>query len=137
MKIVSPTMYAQPFGEKKFATPCEPFVLMSCAIVGGNAFRHASGIHQDGVLKCRETYEAVDPAEIGHPVGTQIVLGKLSGRAGFASRVRALGIAPSDAALERAFARFQELADGRGEIADEELVALCREPEAGARSARA
>ena len=107
------------------------------AIVGGNAFRHASGIHQDGVLKCRETYEAVDPAEIGHPFGTQIVLGKLSGRAGFASRVRALGIEPSEAALERAFARFQALADGRSEIADEELVALCREPDSGARAARA
>ncbi|MGH7291111.1 MAG: 2-isopropylmalate synthase, partial [Myxococcota bacterium] len=62
------------------------------AIVGGNAFRHASGIHQDGVLKRRETYETIDPAEIGHPVGTQIVLGKLSGRAGFASRVQALEI---------------------------------------------
>lgn len=107
------------------------------AIVGGNAFRHASGIHQDGVLKCRETYEAVDPAEIGHPIGTQIVLGKLSGRAGFASRVRALGLAPSEAALERAFARFQELADGRSEIGDVELAALCREPVSGERSARA
>ena len=77
------------------------------AIVGGNAFRHASGIHQDGVLKLRETYETIDPAEIGHPVGTEIVLGKLSGRAGFASRVRALGLCPTEASLERAFARFQ------------------------------
>ncbi|HYB11897.1 MAG TPA: 2-isopropylmalate synthase, partial [Myxococcota bacterium] len=48
------------------------------AIVGRNAFRHASGVHQDGVLKQRETYEVIDPAEIGHPVGTEIVLGKLS-----------------------------------------------------------
>ena len=59
-------------------------------VVGRNAFRHASGIHQDGVIKCRETYEVLDPASIGHPTGTQIVLGKLSGRAGFAARVRAL-----------------------------------------------
>jgi len=107
------------------------------AIVGGNAFRHASGIHQDGVLKRRETYETIDPAEIGHPVGTQIVLGKLSGRAGFAARVRALGLTPSEAALERAFGRFQALADGRGEVADEELFALCREPAAAAGAARA
>ncbi|MGH9887740.1 MAG: homocitrate synthase/isopropylmalate synthase family protein, partial [bacterium] len=102
------------------------------AIVGGNAFRHASGIHQDGVLKRRETYETIDPAEIGHPVGTQIVLGKLSGRAGFASRVHALELEVHGAALERAFARFQALANGRGEVSDEELVALCTEPESSA-----
>jgi len=107
------------------------------AIVGGNAFRHASGIHQDGVLKLRETYETIDPAEIGHPVGTQIVLGKLSGRAGFASRVRALGLCPTEAALERAFARFQALADSRGEVSDDELFTLCREPGLVAGDARA
>ncbi|MEX2206190.1 MAG: 2-isopropylmalate synthase [Myxococcota bacterium] len=107
------------------------------AIVGGNAFRHASGIHQDGVLKLRETYETIDPAEIGHPVGTQIVLGKLSGRAGFASRVRALGLCPSDASLERAFARFQAVADGQGEVSDDDLFALCREPEPAVGDARA
>jgi 2-isopropylmalate synthase len=100
------------------------------AIVGRNAFRHASGIHQDGVLKWRETYEAIDPAEIGHPVGTEIVLGKLSGRAGFAARAQALGIALDEAALQRAFARFQALADARGEVGDAEVVALCREPAA-------
>ena len=94
------------------------------AIVGKNAFRHASGIHQDGVLKWRETYEALDPAEIGHPVGTEIVLGKLSGRAGFAARAQALGIELSPAALERAFARFQTLADARGEVGDAELRLL-------------
>jgi len=104
------------------------------AIVGGNAFRHASGIHQDGVLKRRETYEAIDPAEIGHPVGTQIVLGKLSGRAGFASRVQALELGLDGAALERAFARFQAIADGCGEVSDDELVRLCREPVAEAAS---
>jgi 2-isopropylmalate synthase len=108
------------------------------AIVGGNAFRHASGIHQDGVLKWRETYEALDPAEIGHPVGTEIVLGKLSGRAGFAARAQALGIDLPPAALERAFARFQTLADGRGEVGDAEVAALCRDPEAaGARASAA
>ncbi|MFI5314650.1 MAG: 2-isopropylmalate synthase [Myxococcota bacterium] len=95
------------------------------AIVGRNAFRHASGIHQDGVLKNRGTYEAIDPAEIGHPVGTEIVLGKLSGRHGFASRARDLGFHLDGPALDRAFERFQRVADQRGEISDREVVALC------------
>ncbi len=95
------------------------------AIVGGNAFRHASGVHQDGVLKQRETYEVIDPAEIGHPVGTEIVLGKLSGRAGFAARAGKLGFVLSGAALERAFLRFQELADRKREIADDDVQQIC------------
>jgi 2-isopropylmalate synthase len=95
------------------------------AIVGRNAFRHASGIHQDGVLKHRETYEAIDPAAIGHPVGTEIVLGKLSGRAGFAAKARDLGFALEGERLQRAFARFQALADHRREVADEEVKAIC------------
>ncbi len=95
------------------------------AIVGRNAFRHASGIHQDGVLKHRATYEAIDPSEIGHPVGTEIVLGKLSGRHGFASRARELGFALDGVALDRAFERFQRIADQRGEIGDREVVAIC------------
>ncbi len=107
------------------------------AVVGRNAFRHASGIHQDGVLKLRETYETIDPAEIGHPTGTEIVLGKLSGRAGFASRVRALGLCASEAELERAFARFQAIADARGEVSDAELHALCVEPARAVGEARA
>jgi len=95
------------------------------AIVGKNAFRHASGVHQDGVLKQRETYEVIDPAEIGHPVGTEIVLGKLSGRAGFAARARKLGFVLSAAALERAFIRFQELADQKREVADDDVQQIC------------
>jgi 2-isopropylmalate synthase len=94
-------------------------------VVGRNAFRHASGIHQDGVLKHRETYELLDPAEIGHPVGTAIVLGKLSGRAGFASRAGALGFALAGERLERAFARFQELAARKPEVDDADLRAIC------------
>jgi 2-isopropylmalate synthase len=97
------------------------------AIVGKNAFRHASGIHQDGVLKLRETYEVIDPAWIGHPVGSEIVLGKLSGRSGFAARVAALGIALSDAELERAFRRFQRKAAASREVGDAELRVLCSE----------
>lgn len=95
------------------------------AIVGKNAFRHASGVHQDGVLKQRETYEVIDPAEIGHPVGTEIVLGKLSGRAGFAARARQLGFVLSAEALERAFLRFQELADRKREVADDDVQQIC------------
>jgi 2-isopropylmalate synthase len=97
------------------------------AVVGRNAFRHASGIHQDGVLKQRETYEVIDPAWIGHPVGSEIVLGKLSGRAGFAARVAALGIALSEGELERAFRRFQRTAAARREVHDAELRAICAE----------
>jgi 2-isopropylmalate synthase len=97
------------------------------AIVGRNAFRHASGIHQDGVLKQRETYEVIDPAWIGHPTGSEIVLGKLSGRAGFASRVAALGLALSESELERAFRRFQRIAAVTPEVGDAELRMLCSE----------
>jgi 2-isopropylmalate synthase len=96
------------------------------AVVGRNAFRHASGIHQDGVLKQRETYEVIDPAWIGHPVGSEIVLGKLSGRAGFAARVAALGIALSEAELERAFRRFQRVAATSREVSDADLRSITR-----------
>ena len=95
------------------------------AVVGGNAFRHASGVHQDGVLKHRETYETLDPAWIGHPEGTRIVLGKLSGRAGFAARARELGFPLEGAALERAFARFQAVADRSREVDDAALREIC------------
>jgi 2-isopropylmalate synthase len=94
------------------------------AVVGGNAFRHASGIHQDGVLKHRETYEVLDPVLIGHPVGSEIVLGKLSGRAGFASRINALGFALAEAELERAFRAFQRVAAERREVSDAQLREL-------------
>jgi len=94
-------------------------------VVGRNAFRHASGIHQDGVLKQRETYEVIDPAWIGRSQGTEIVLGKLSGRAGFADRVRCLGIEMAPEGLERAFRRFQVLADHTPEVGDAELRAVC------------
>jgi 2-isopropylmalate synthase len=97
------------------------------AIVGRNAFRHASGIHQDGVLKQRETYEVIDPAWIGHPVGSEIVLGKLSGRAGFAARVAALDLALSEAEQERAFRRFQRVAAVSREVSDAQLRDVCAE----------
>jgi 2-isopropylmalate synthase len=103
------------------------------AIVGGNAFRHASGIHQDGVIKWRESYEALDPAQIGHARGTEIVLGKLSGRAGFVNRVAALGMTLKSNEVERAFALFQRVANAEREIGDARLLEICREacPDAG------
>jgi 2-isopropylmalate synthase len=95
------------------------------AVVGRNAFRHASGIHQDGVLKKRETFEWIDPAMVGNPHGTEIVLGKLSGRAGFASRVASLGIELDSARLEAAFARFQTIADRKRELCEDDVRAAC------------
>jgi 2-isopropylmalate synthase len=95
------------------------------AIVGKNAFRHASGIHQDGVIKWRENYEVIDPALIGHPTGTEIVLGKLSGRAGFVARLADLGLRLEGTAMEQAFHRFQALADRKRDITDEDLRAIC------------
>ena len=94
------------------------------AIVGRNAFRHASGIHQDGILKRRETYELIDPREIGHPTGSEIVLGKLSGRAGFDARLRELGIDLDGEAFDRAFERFQALAARTREVCDDDLRAI-------------
>src|SRR4029453_4789031 len=98
---------------------------------GGNASRPASGIHQDGVLKNRATFECFDPAEVGHPEGTQIVLGKLSGRAGFAARAAALGLRLDDRALAHAFRRFQTLAATGAAVGDEEVRTACRLEQGG------
>lgn len=95
------------------------------AVVGDNAFKHASGIHQDGVLKHRENFESIDPAWVGHPVGTQIVLGKLSGRAGFLAKARQLGFDLSGAVADRAFTGFQALADRKRVVEDEDVRAIC------------
>lgn len=94
------------------------------AIVGANAFAHESGIHQDGVLKHRETYEIMRAEDVGW-TANRIVLGKLSGRNAFRQRLQVLGIAPeSEQALNEAFARFKELADRKTEIFDEDLQAI-------------
>ncbi|HZU84727.1 MAG TPA: 2-isopropylmalate synthase [Polyangiaceae bacterium] len=95
------------------------------AIVGRNAFRHASGIHQDGVIKHRTNYECIDPARIGHPVGTEIVLGKLSGRTGFAARARALGFDLRGDQLAQAFQAFQAIADQKREVSDDDVKRIC------------
>jgi len=95
------------------------------AVVGRNAFRHASGIHQDGVLKHRLNFECIDPARIGHPTGTEIVLGKLSGTAGFTARARALGFELDEVRLSRALKAFQALADRKREVTEEDIRAIC------------
>jgi len=94
------------------------------AIVGANAFAHASGIHQDGVLKARDTYEIMRAEDVGWSAN-RIVLGKLSGRNAFRQRLDELGIAlDGESALNEAFARFKDLADRKAEIFDEDLHAI-------------
>ena len=94
------------------------------AIVGANAFAHESGIHQDGVLKHRETYEIMRAEDVGWHAN-KLVLGKLSGRNALRNRLVELGIdLPDDEAFNIAFARFKELADKKGEVFDEDLHAL-------------
>ena len=94
------------------------------AIVGANAFAHASGIHQDGVLKARQTYEIMTAEDVGWSAN-KIVLGKLSGRNAFKQRLEALGIEmESEQALNDTFQRFKDLADRKAEIFDEDIHAL-------------
>jgi 2-isopropylmalate synthase len=97
------------------------------AIVGANAFAHESGIHQDGVLKSRETYEIMRAEDVGWSAN-RLVMGKHSGRNAFRSRLTELGVEfASEEELNGAFARFKELADKKHEIFDEDLQALVTE----------
>ena len=96
------------------------------AIVGENAFAHESGIHQDGILKYRETYEIMDPATVGIPKGT-LVLGKHSGRHAFKDRVVQLGYTLNDEQLQATFIKFKLLADKKKEVFDEDIEALVDE----------
>ncbi len=94
------------------------------AIVGANAFAHESGIHQDGVLKCRETYEIMSAQSVGWQ-DNRITLGKLSGRNAFRSRLSALGLkVGNDEQLNIAFKRFKELADKQKNVNDADLLTL-------------
>jgi 2-isopropylmalate synthase len=94
------------------------------AIVGANAFAHESGIHQDGILKFRETYEIMKAEDVGWSTN-KLSLGKLSGRAAFAARLEELGISfESKDDFNQAFSRFKDLADKKREIFDEDLQAL-------------
>ena len=97
------------------------------AIVGANAFAHESGIHQDGVLKHRETYEIMRAQDVGW-TANRMVLGKHSGRNAFKTRMKELGTTfESEAELNNAFARFKALADKKHEIYDDDLQALVTE----------
>jgi 2-isopropylmalate synthase len=94
------------------------------AVVGANAFAHASGIHQDGVLKARDTYEIMRAEDVGW-AANKIVLGKLSGRNAFKQRLQELGIdLQSETETNAAFTKFKELADRKSDIFDEDIIAL-------------
>jgi 2-isopropylmalate synthase len=96
------------------------------AIVGANAFAHESGIHQDGLLKEKLTYEIMKPEDIGlHK--TELVLGKHSGRHAFKSRLKELGYELSAEEIETAFLKFKQLADQKKYIFDEDIEALVSE----------
>jgi 2-isopropylmalate synthase len=94
------------------------------AIVGKNAFAHESGIHQDGMLKNKETYEIIRPEDIGLDMEDTLVLGKHSGRAAFKDKLAKLGFTLADEALNSSFERFKILADRKKEIYDDDLRAL-------------
>jgi 2-isopropylmalate synthase len=96
------------------------------AIVGENAFAHEAGIHQDGILKYRQTYEIMDPSTVGIPK-TALVLGKHSGRHAFKDRVTFLGYKLNDEQLEATFVKFKSLADKKKEVFDEDIEALVDE----------
>jgi len=101
------------------------------AIVGANAFAHESGIHQDGILKFRETYEIMRAEDVGWSAN-KLSLGKLSGRAAFSARLDELGISfSSKADFNETFIRFKELADKKREIFDEDLQALVSDVQMG------
>jgi 2-isopropylmalate synthase len=95
-------------------------------IVGANAFAHEAGIHQDGVMKNKLTYEIMRPDSVGR-LSNSLVLGKHSGRHAFAQRLRELGIDLERVDVNDAFARFKVLADKKKEVYDEDLFAICAE----------
>ncbi len=96
------------------------------AIVGANAFRHQSGIHQDGVLKKSITYEIIDPKSVGIP-SSALVLSKVSGRHAFKERLAELGYTLSEEELNRAFQGFKKLADKKKEVTDKDIESLIAE----------
>jgi 2-isopropylmalate synthase len=93
------------------------------AIVGGNAFSHSSGIHVDGFLKERQTYEIIRPEDVGIPE-SRVVLTARTGRAGLRDRLKKLGYAPSEEELNQTYQRFLAVADKKQEVFDEDLVAI-------------
>ena len=96
------------------------------AIVGANAFAHSSGIHQDGVLKARDTYEIIDPADVG-AAGSEIILSARSGHAALRHRLAELGYTFADAEFDEVYQRFLEIADQKKEVYDEDLESMVQE----------
>jgi len=96
------------------------------AIVGANAFRHESGIHQDGVIKMPITFEIMDPKTVGIPASS-LVLGKLSGRHAFKERLAELGYSLNEEDLNRAFTAFKEVADKKKSVTDRDIESLIAE----------
>ncbi len=96
------------------------------AIVGANAFAHSSGIHQDGVLKKRDTYEIIDPADVG-AAGSEIILSARSGHAALRHRLSELGYSFEDTEFDDVYQRFLEVADQKKEVYDEDLEAIVEE----------
>ncbi len=102
------------------------YVQPNKAIVGANAFAHESGIHQDGLLKEKSTYEIIRPESVGFH-STKLILGKHSGRHAFKTRLKELGYDLSDQEINRVFEKFKRLADQKKEIFDEDIEALISE----------
>lgn len=98
-------------------------VQVNKAIVGANAFAHEAGIHQDGMLKERTTYEIMNPQDVGWE-GTKLVVGKHSGRAGFRNALNELGFRLDDEQLQQAYLKFLELADRKKHVSAADLTAL-------------
>jgi 2-isopropylmalate synthase len=96
------------------------------AIVGANAFAHESGIHQDGMLKNKQTYEIMTPESVGWK-GEGLIMGKHSGRHAFTKRLAEMGFDLSGESLERAFIRFKEIADKKKEVFEDDLIAIAEE----------
>jgi len=119
-RIVTPEIYkVSRLVSKYTGFPVAP----NKAIVGHNAFRHESGIHQDGVLKERTTYEIMRPEDVGF-IGVGLVLGKHSGRHAFKVRLKSLGFDLNDEDLDNAFERFKDVADKKKSVYDEDLIAI-------------
>jgi 2-isopropylmalate synthase len=96
------------------------------AIVGANAFAHEAGVHQDGILKDRRTYEIMRPEDIGIE-GSELVLGKHSGRHAFRDKLARMGMTLTDEEVEQAYNRFIELADKKKNIYDDDLLSIARD----------
>jgi 2-isopropylmalate synthase len=101
-------------------------VQVNKAIVGANAFAHESGIHQDGILKARETYEIMHPADVGVPESS-LILGKHSGRHAFYKKVKDLGYKLSTKESEKLFEKFKVLSDKKKSVFDDDIIALVEE----------